>query len=152
RRRDKKRAGRWQKRPFPVTDLGREILPLILPHVAEYMASDAAPPLYQWLEPHVLKLTPHELALVALAPLMEQIDRGWDWDDPSAFMKICLAIGRALRDKVEVKNLFTFDSPLTEDLFDGAKKAWEALKTEPNKHLVVWKYRKLREELGFPSP
>src|SRR5262249_25162995 len=58
----------------------------------------------------------------------------------------------ALRDKVEVKNLFTFDSPLTEDLFDGAKKAWEALKTEPNKHLVVWKYRKLREELGFPSP
>jgi hypothetical protein len=94
----------------------------LLPHVAEYMASDAAPPLPVWLEPHVLKLTPLERALVALAPLMEQIDRGWDWDDLSAFMKICLAMGRALRDKVEVKNLFTFDGPLTEDLFDAQRR------------------------------
>ena len=101
-RRERNRKGR--KRPFATTDLGRRVLGQIIPPLADYIASGQRPP------PHgletVARQVPHdELALIAVAALLNKIDTGWNPKDKSARLKICLAIGNDLRDQLEVRRL-----------------------------------------------
>jgi DNA-dependent RNA polymerase len=163
-------TGRWVKRPFPTTDLGRGVLSQALPALAVYMASDDAPPPCEWLEPFIpwlrtgeqalcedatkltgrpdigVQLTAGETALVALASLMEQIDKGRDWDEEGsarrrgwrrgsgpARMRICRDMGRQLRDKLELKGL-ECRSPET---YDSVTRSYY-------KHLEFLKHRRLK--------
>src|SRR5262249_29142291 len=96
---------------------------------ADWMFTPAATEIPEWLKTHIDELTPQEWALVALAPLLDQIDRGWDWDDRSARMKICLAIGRTLRDKLEMKRL--------------EPDAYAPAMGSHNKHRVIHRHRQL---------
>src|SRR5262245_64568440 len=79
--RERNRKGR--KRPFATTDLGRRVLGQIIPPLAEYIASRQQPP-PRGLE-RVAHQVPHdELALIAVAALLNTIDTGWDPTDKSA--------------------------------------------------------------------
>jgi DNA-directed RNA polymerase, mitochondrial len=101
--RERNRKGR--KRPFVATDLGRRVLGQIIPPLAGYIASDDAPRPPQGLE-RVVHQVPHdELALIAVAALLNRIDTGWNPKDKSARLKICLAIGNDLRDQLEMRRL-----------------------------------------------
>src|SRR6516165_3503315 len=104
-RRARNRKGR--KRPFDSTDVGRKVLSTIIPPLAAYIASGQRPP-PQGLETVVRqhdKLPPDQLALIAVAALLNKIDTGWDPKDKSAQLKICLAIGNDLRDQLEMRRL-----------------------------------------------
>jgi len=129
RRRFKRRA---RDRVYVATDLGREVCGQILPTLASHMVSDDAPQPPEWLEPVRRQLKPEELALVALGPLLEQIDKGWDWDDPSARMKIHLALGKALRDKADM-----------DDLRERDEVAYDRVMAADNKHRTFSKHRRL---------
>jgi hypothetical protein len=61
-------------------------------------------------------------------------------DDPSALMKIHLAMGRALRDKVQMATIRAADP-------QGYIKVTEA----HNKHRELWNQHRLRDELGLES-
>src|SRR5215472_15375347 len=89
-RRKRNRKGR--KRPFVATDLGRKILGQIIPPLAAYIESKQRPP-PQGLETVERQVPRDELALIAVAALLNKIDTGWDPEDQSARLKICLAIG-----------------------------------------------------------
>jgi hypothetical protein len=89
----------WKKRPFLTTDLGRKVGANYVPLLADYIAGKRAeqpPPPPRGLEHIITALGPDELALSALGPLMEAVDRGIDYNDPSARQKLCAAIGAAL--------------------------------------------------------
>jgi hypothetical protein len=129
-RRERNRKGR--KRPFVTTDLGRSILGQIIPPLAEYIASDDAPRPPQGLET-VVRQVPHDkLALVAVAALLNKIDTGWDRQDESARLKICLAIGNDLRDELEVRRLF-----------EECPAAYKHVERAKSPQKAIWRFRRL---------
>jgi DNA-directed RNA polymerase len=145
-------ARRSRNRPYVATDLGREVCGQILPALAGWMCTPAAPAAPEWLMAYIDELEPQEWALVALAPLLDQIDRGWG-DDPSARMKICLAIGRAARDKLEMKRLKVRDP----DAYDRVMEAYRPAQPDHpnprwrrqyNKHTAINRHR----QLGWTPP
>ena len=126
-------ARRSRNRPHVAIDLGRNVCEQILPALANWMFTPAAPEYPEWLSPFIPTLKHEEWALVALAPLMDQIDMGWNWDDRSARMKMCLAIGRTLRDKLEMKRLQERDP----DAYDRVMGAY-------NTHRAISRHRQLK--------
>jgi DNA-directed RNA polymerase len=129
RRRFRRRA---RNRPYVGGDLGRSVCEQVLPALADWMFSPAAPEYPEWLSPFIDVLEHQEWALVALAPLLDQIDEGWDRDDRSARMKTCLAIGRTLRDKLEMKLLKGRDPD-----------AYDRVMASDNKHRAIHRHRQL---------
>ena len=131
-RRERNRKGR--KRPFATTDLGRKVLGQIIPPLAEYIASGQRPP-PQGLETVVRqhdKLPPDQLALIAVAALLNKIDTGWDPKDKSAQLKICLAIGNDLRDQLEMRRLLG-ECPAAHKYVERAK----------SRQRAIWRFRRL---------
>src|SRR5262249_43413091 len=113
-------------------DLGQDVCEQVLPALAKWMFTPAAPDHPEWLSPLIDVLKREEWALVALAPLLDQIDKGWNWDAGSARMRISLAIGKTLRDKLEMKLVKERDP-------DAYNRVMEA----HNKHRAISPYRQL---------
>jgi hypothetical protein len=138
---------RNRNRPYVATDLGRNVCEQVLPALADWMFTSAAPEHPEWLSPLIDVLEPEEWALVALAPLLEQIDKGWDEDDASARMKICLAIGKAARDKLDMRLLQKRDP----DAYARVMSAY-APRPDPvppgwrpyNKHVAINRHRQIK--------
>src|SRR5262249_48300305 len=131
-RRERNRKGR--KRPFAATDLGRGVLGQIIPLLAEYIAFGQRPP-PQGLETVVRqhdKLPPDQLALIAVAALLNKIDTGWNPKDRSARLKICLAIGNDLRDQLEMRRLLE-ECPAAHEYVERAR----------SRQRAIWKFRRL---------
>src|SRR5262245_29881077 len=127
--RERNRKGR--KRPFATTDLGRRVLGQIIPPLADYIASGQRPP------PHgletVARQVPHdELALIAVAALLNKIDTGWNPKDRSARLKICLEIGNDLRDQLEMRRLLE-ECPAAHKYVERAK----------SRQRAIWRFRRL---------
>jgi len=130
-RRARNRKGR--KRPFDSTDVGRKVLSTIIPPLAAYIASGQRPP-PQGLETVVRqhdKLPPDQLALIAVAALLNKIDKGWNRQDRSARMKICLAIGEDLRDQLEMRRLLE-ECPAAHEYVMHAK----------SRQRAIWRFRR----------
>src|SRR5262245_28098698 len=130
--RGRNRKGR--KRPFATTDLGRKVLGHIIPPLAEYIASGQQPPppgLETVVRQHD-KLPPDQLALIAVAALLNKIDRGWERRDKSARAKICIAIGEDLRDQLEMQHLLE-DCPAAHAYVTHAK----------SRQRAIWRFRRL---------
>ena len=128
-RRERNRKGR--KRPFVTTDLGRKVLGQIIPPLAAYVASKQRPP-PQGLG-RVVHQVPHdELALIAVAALLNKIDTGWNPKDKSARLKICLAIGNDLRDQLEMRRLLE-ECPAAHKYVEHAK----------SRQRAIWRFRRL---------
>jgi Autographiviridae RNA polymerase len=122
--RERNRKGR--KRPFATTDLGRRVLGQIIPLLTKYIASEQRPP-PRGLE-RVAHQVPHdELALIAVAALLNKIDTGWDPKDRSARLKICLAIGHDLRDQLEMRRLLE-ECPAAHKYVERAKGRQRAIR------------------------
>src|SRR5215472_11926317 len=128
-RRERNRKGR--KRPFATTDLGRKVLGQIIPPLAEYIASRQRPP-PQGLETVLRQLPNDELALIAVAALLNKIDTGWNPKDRSARLKICLAIGNDLRDQLEMRRLLE-ECPAAHKYVEHAK----------SRQRAIWRFRRL---------
>ena len=133
-RRTRRRFERSTKsrRTYVQTDLGRAICGQILPPLTEYIFSEDAPRCPKGLERVVRQLPPDQLALIAVSALLNKIDTGWDPDDKSARMKICLTIGRDLRDQLELTRLLT-DCPAAHEYVKAAK----------HKRSALWRFRRL---------
>ena len=130
-RRTKRRFERKaRKRPYVATDLGRAVCGQILPALAGYLLTPEAPQPPKGLGGIIRRLPADELALIALSGLLNRIDIGWKRDDPSARMKLCLAIGRDLRDQLEAKGLLEAD-PV----------AYKRVMAAGNRYRAIWKYR-----------
>jgi hypothetical protein len=128
-RRARNRKGR--RRPFATTDLGRRVLGQIIRPLAAYIASDEAPSPPQGLETVVRQLSHEELALIAIAALLNRIDTGWDPEDKSARMKICLAIGNDLRDQLEMRRLL-----------EECPAAYKYVERARSRKRAIWRFRR----------
>src|SRR5262249_21479425 len=81
----------------------------------------------------VVHQVPHdELALIAVAALLNKIDTGWDPRDKSARLKICLAIGNDLRDQLEMRRLLE-ECPAAHKYVERAK----------SRQRAIWRFRRL---------
>jgi DNA-directed RNA polymerase len=129
-RRARDRKGR--KRPFVATDLGRKVLGQIIPPLAAYIASDDAPSPPRGLEAVVRQLPHDELALIAVAALLNKIDTGWNRQDESARLKICLAIGNDLRDQLEMRRLL-----------EECPAAYKYVEHAKSRQKAIWRFRRL---------
>lgn len=98
-------------RPFTATPTGRalfaryDILQKLAPYIEATMASKPppeAPKAPRALRGLIRLVEPEVLALVAVDALINTIVAGWDWEDESAAMKVALAVGRDLRDEIEM--------------------------------------------------
>jgi DNA-directed RNA polymerase len=112
---------------------GRAICEALLPALAEFMLSREAPTPPEGLERVIHQLKQEELAFVALSPLLHQIAVGWKTGDKSAVMKLKLAMGRALHDKLLMRRL------LKEN-----RGAYGRIMKANNRHRAIWKYRQPR--------
>jgi DNA-directed RNA polymerase, mitochondrial len=128
-RRERNRKGR--KRPFATTDLGRRVLGQIIKPLAAYTASEDAPSPPQGLETVVRQVSHEELALIAVAALLNKIDTGWDPEDKSARMKICLAIGNDLRDQLEMRRLL-----------EECPAAYKYVERARSRRRAIWRFRR----------
>src|SRR5262249_57571002 len=81
----------------------------------------------------VVHQVPHdELALIAVAALLNKIDTGWNPKDKSARLKICLAIGNDLRDQLEMRRLLE-ECPAAHKYIEHAK----------SRQRAIWRFRRL---------
>jgi DNA-directed RNA polymerase len=115
-------------RVFCETPHGRKVTAdLFLAPLTEFLSGkyDEKPdPPPRWLSPLICDLAPEKLALMALAPLLDSIYRGWEGRDlDSAEMLLKLKIGAELRDRLALEKHLASD-----DKADRAA-AKEALKT-----------------------
>jgi hypothetical protein len=117
---------------------GRRFLEALLPDLAEFMLSRAAPPPPNGLERVIRQLknrqiTERDLAAVALSPLLDRIARGWDWNDPSAEQKLKQTMGRALHDMLFLRGLLKRNH-----------RAYDRIMRARNKHRAALGYREPR--------
>jgi hypothetical protein len=113
--RTKQRFDRQDRdRPFTSTAPGRALFARydILQKLARYIDDTLAPkpPPEAPKPPRVLRrlirlIDSETLALVAVDALINKIVAGWDWQDESCAMKVALAVGRDLRDEIEMARL-----------------------------------------------
>src|SRR5215831_3038407 len=139
---EKRTRRRFERRaknlPYGATELGSKVLSYNFVEFSDYMRSRDAPKPPAGLEAVIRQLDADDLALAALGPLLHQIDVGWDERDRSALMKVHLAVGKALRDRAELRELLTHQ-----------KKAHDRIAKAANKHREfararkTWKYRVL---------
>jgi len=130
-----------------ITDLNRNILGQIIPDFADYLRSPEAPQPLPELEYVVRNVEAEELALIALAALLHHIDHDWkdrdDDDDDAPGLKgyrkrqgartrACLAMGRDLRDQLEMKNLL-----------ERCPAAYKHVTAAKNKRQALWRFRRL---------
>src|SRR6516165_784410 len=113
------------------TDLGRKVLGQIIPPLAEYIASKQRPP-PQGLETVVRQVPHDELALIAVASLLNKIDTDWDREDKSARLKIVVALGNDLRDQLEMRRLLE-ECPAAHTYVMHAK----------SRQRAIWNFRRL---------
>src|SRR5262249_22770469 len=128
-RRQYNRKGR--KRPFVATDLGRKVLGQIIPPLAAYIASDQRPP-PQGLERVVHQLPHDELALIAVAAVLNKIDTGWDPEGEFILHKIIIAIGKDLRDQLEMRQLL-----------ERCEDAHTYVMHAKSRQRAIWRFRRL---------
>src|SRR5262245_20513027 len=107
---------------------GRAFCEALLPALAEFMLSRDAPTPPQGLERVVYQLAPEDLAFVALSPLLHQIAIGWKRGGASAAMKLKLAMGRVLHDKLLMKGLLKQN-----------RGAYGRIIKADNRHRAIWK-------------
>jgi DNA-directed RNA polymerase len=142
---EKRTRRRFERRakglPYGATELGSKVLSYNWVALSDYMRSPDAPKPPTGLETIVRQLDPDDLAFAALGPLLHQIDSGWDWKDPSARMQIHLAVGKALRDRAELRDLLMDDKKAHDRIRNAANKH-RAFARE-HKHHPAWKYRVL---------
>jgi DNA-directed RNA polymerase len=112
---------------------GRAICEALLPALAEFMFSREAPSPPEGLERVIHQLAPEDLAFVALSPLLHQIAIGWKRGDESAAMKLKLAMGRVLHDKLLMRRLLKAN-----------RGAYSRVMKADNKHRAIWQYRQSR--------
>ena len=112
---------------------GRVFCEALLPALAEFMLSPEAPTPPKGLERVIHQLAPEDLAFVALSPLLHEIAMGWRRGGESASMKLKLAMGRVLHDKLLMRRL------LKEN-----RGAYSRVMKADNKHRAIWKYRQRR--------
>ncbi|PWT79349.1 MAG: hypothetical protein C5B58_13710 [Acidobacteria bacterium] len=160
---EKKTRERFERRAkgrlFVATDLGREVCGQILPRLSEYMRTKAPKP-PPGLERVVHNLNPDDLALAALGPLLHQIDSAGErrtgsfgealiaagvakYGKTSDAMRVHLSMGKALRDRAELRELLKHDKKAHDRIVKAAKKQ-RAFAIE-RKHHPTWKHRDWRE-------
>ena len=127
--------------PYGATELGSKVLSYNFVAFSDYMRSRDAPKPPAGLERVVRQLDPDDLALAALGPLLHQIDVGWDERDRSALMKVHLAVGKALRDRAELRDLLKHDKKAHDRIAKAANKHREFVRAR--KQHPTWKYRVL---------
>jgi DNA-directed RNA polymerase len=142
---EKRTRRRFERRakglPYGGTELGSKVLSYNFVPFSDYMRSKAAPKPPAGLERVVQQLSSDDLAFAALGPLLHQIDVGWDERDRSALMKVHKAVGKALRDRAELRDLLMHDKKAHDRIAKAANKHREfagARKQHP-----TWKYRVL---------
>jgi DNA-directed RNA polymerase len=109
---------------------GKAFCEALLPALAGFMLSREAPTPPEGLARVIHQLPSEDLAFVALSPLLHQIAIGWKRGDESAAMKLKLAMGRVLHDKLSTRRL------LKEN-----RGAYGRIMKADNKHRAIWKYR-----------
>jgi DNA-directed RNA polymerase len=111
-RQDRNRKG--HTRPFTATPTGRALFHRspILQSLAPYIAStlERSPDPEKPSAPRALKrlfrlVEPELLALVAVDALINVVVAGWDWEDECCAMKVALAVGKDLRDEIQMAAL-----------------------------------------------
>jgi len=133
-------------RPFTASPTGRalfaryDILQKLAPYIEATMASKPppeAPKAPRALRGLIRLVEPEVLALVAVDALINTIVAGWDWEDESAAMKVALAVGRDLRDEIEMARLRDPDGVDYRHVMEA-----------DNRHRALWRYRALE----WPNP
>jgi Autographiviridae RNA polymerase len=140
--RTRERAERQDRdRPFTATPTGRALFRRspILQSLAPYIAStlEPSPDPEKPAAPKALKrllrlVEPELLALVAVDALINVIVAGWDWEDESCGMKVALAVGKDLRDEIEMARLR-----------DPDRIDYNRVMKAKNRHVALWRYRTL---------
>jgi hypothetical protein len=122
------------RRVFVHTPVGRRVtLDLFLKPLADEIAiqldgGEYPPP--GDLGPVLARLDSHTLALIALAPLLDAIMRGWQGNDTdSAEMLLRLKIGRYLRDRLDMAAMEVAKA-VGRQIRRGRKPAWKFAKSE----------------------
>jgi DNA-directed RNA polymerase len=90
--------------PFSTTEVGRRVLGDWIPALGLYIAHDAPPP-PRGLEA-ILRLSPEQLAFMALRALVNQIDAGFDPEAKNPARAFCQRLGGLLRDELEFAGLY----------------------------------------------
>jgi hypothetical protein len=143
-RRNRTRTSKGRPRIYCGTPLGQRVTAeFFLKPLTDFLAGSGPenpPPAPGDLGSIVYKLNPQTLALVALAPLLDAINRGWSGDDTdSAAMLLRMKIGRYLCDRLMLEGLL-----LSEDEADRAKgKAVLRLLNDPKapkRRKRMWQY------------
>src|SRR5262245_55156275 len=121
-------------RPFTATSTGRAFFARfdVLQKLAAYIASPEAPKPPRAISRHVRLVDSETLALVAVDALINTIVAGWDWNDESCAMKVALAVGKDLRDEIEMARLR-----------DPDKIDYRRVMRARNRHVALSRYRTL---------
>src|SRR5262249_54097902 len=119
-------------RPFTATPTGRALFARydILQKLAVYMGSPEAPKPPRAISRLVRLVDSETLALVAVDALINTIVAGWDWEDESAAMKVALAVGKDLRDEIEMARLR-----------DPDRVDYRRVMKAQNRHVALSRYR-----------
>jgi hypothetical protein len=122
------------KRPFTATPTGRALFARsdVLQKLAAYIDSPESPKAPRAISRLVRLVDSETLALVAVDALINTIVAGWDWEDESAGMKIALAVGKDLRDEIEMARLR-----------DPDKIDYQRVMKAQNRHIALSRYRTL---------
>jgi Autographiviridae RNA polymerase len=121
-------------RPFTATPTGRALFARydILQKLAAYIGSPEAPKPPRAISRLVRLVDSETLALVAVDALINTIVAGWDWEDESAAMKVALAVGKDLRDEIEMARLR-----------DPDRVDYRRVMEAKNHHAALWRYHTL---------
>jgi DNA-dependent RNA polymerase-like protein len=147
-RRNKKRTGKGRPRIYCGTPLGRKATAeLFLKPLASFLSweledkpqpppGDLGQVIYNY------KLNPQTLALIALAPLLDAINRGWKGDDTeSAAMLLRMKIGRYLRDRLQLERLITSEDKEPRAKGRAVLKLMKSPKA-PKRRKRIWRFLK----------